>query len=85
MRYGYFPIRLHVPNVSKCNRNECLSVRIFGSVCELAIQTEIYLRTPSSVNVLFKACSVGKIANTKTRHCIVHRIAATIPIIFSEL
>ena len=46
MGYGYSPIRFHVPNVSKCNSNECLSVRIFGTVCELAVQTENYrLRT----------------------------------------
>ena len=41
MGYGYFPIRFHVPNVSKCNSNECLSVRTFGTVCELAVQTKI--------------------------------------------
>lgn len=35
------PIRFHVPNVSKCNSNECLSVRTFGKVCELAVQIEI--------------------------------------------
>ena len=46
MGYGYFLIRFHVPNVSNCNSNECLSVRIFGTVCELAVQTENYrLRT----------------------------------------
>ena len=42
MSYGYFPIRFHVPNVNIYNRNECLSVRTFGTVCELVAQTEKY-------------------------------------------
>lgn len=48
MGYGYFPIRFHIPNVSKCNSNECLFVRTFGSVCELAMQTGSY-RSNSSM------------------------------------
>ena len=47
MDYKYFPIRFHVSNVSKCNSNECLSVRTFGQFADWFYKLEFALMNVS--------------------------------------